>query len=311
MRKSFWIVLAITAMILWAESVECIAGEIHENAGTRSAQFLNIAVGARAVGMGESYVAAADDVYAAYWNPAGLSYVGTSQLGFMHNEWFEDIRYEFLGYAQPIGNLGTLAGSLAFVYMGELEKIDETGRLTDHFRPYDILFALSFGKKLSNSISTGITAKFLREQIDEKDAQAFAVDLGGLYNLSSIGLTLGANIQHVGTKLKFAEESFSLPVNIALGAAYRLMDDALTIVFDANRPTDANSNVGLGAEYKIMNIISLRTGYKYTVGGNNLGNASGLRAGLGVEVKNYELDYAFVFYGDLGQAHRVSLVAKF
>ena len=60
-----------------------------------------------------------------------------------------------------------------------------------------------------------------------------------------------------------------------------------------------------------MNIISLRTGYKYTVGGNNLGNASGLRAGLGVEVKNYELDYAFVFYGDLGQAHRVSLVAKF
>ena len=65
----------------------------------------------------------------------------------------------------------------------------------------------------------GITAKFLREQIDEKDAQAFAVDLGGLYSLSNSGLTLGANIQHVGTKLKFAKESFSLPVNIALGAA--------------------------------------------------------------------------------------------
>ena len=122
MRKSFWIVLAITAVILWAESVECIAGEIHENAGTRSAQFLNIAVGARAVGMGESYVAAADDVYAVYWNPAGLSYVRTSQLGFMHNEWFEDIRYEYLGYAQPNGNIGTLAGSLAFVHMGELER---------------------------------------------------------------------------------------------------------------------------------------------------------------------------------------------
>ncbi len=311
MRKSFWIVLAITAVILWIDGMECAAQEIHENAGTRSAQFLNIAVGARAVAMGESYVAAADDVYAAYWNPAGLSYVGTSQLGFMHNEWFEDIRYEYLGYAQPVGNLGTLAGSLAFVYMGELEKIDETGRLIDHFRPYDTLFALSFGKKLSNSISAGITAKFLREQIDEKDAQAFAVDLGGLYSLSNSGLTLGANIQHIGTKLKFVNDSFSLPVNIALGAAYRSMDDALTIVFDVNRPTDANSNVGLGAEYKIMNTISLRTGYKYTVGGNNLGNSSGLRAGLGVEVKNYELDYAFVFYGDLGQAHRVSLVAKF
>ena len=311
MRKSFWVMLAIMAAILWTESVECIAQEIHENAGTRAAQFLNIAVGARAVGMGESHVAAADDVYAAYWNPAGLSYVDTRQLGFMHNEWFEDIRYEFLGYAQPLGNLGTLAGSVSFVYLGELDKTDETGRVTDYFRPYDILLALSFGKRLSSAISTGVNVKFLREQIDGKEAQAFAVDFGGLYNLSNSGLILGANIQHVGTRLKFVEESFSLPVNVTLGAAYRLMDDALTLVVDVDRPTDANSSMGLGAEYKIMDVTSLRAGYIYNMGGNNLGTASGLRAGLGVEVGDYEFDYAFVFYGDLGQTHRVSLVAKF
>ena len=311
MRKSFWVMLAIMAVILWTESVECMAQEIHENAGTRAAQFLNIAVGARAVGMGESHVAAADDVYAAYWNPAGLSYVEKSQLGFMHNEWFEDIRYEFLGYAQPMGDLGTLAGSVSFVYLGELDKTDETGRVTDHFHPYDILLALSYGKRFSRAISSGVNVKFLREEIDGKDAQAFAVDLGGLYNLPNSGLILGANIQHVGTRLKFVEESFSLPVNFVLGAAYRLMDDALTFVVDVNRPTDANPSMGLGAEYKIMDITSLRAGYRYTVGGNDLGAASGLRAGLGVEVRDYEFDYAFVFYGDLGQAHRVSLVAKF
>ena len=311
MRRSFWAVLAITAVILWTESVECIAQEIHENAGTRGAQFLNIAVGARAVGMGESHVAAADDVYAAYWNPAGLSYVETRQLGFMHNEWFEDIRYEFLGYAQPMGSLGTLAGSVSFVYLGELDKTDETGRVTDYFHPYDILLALSFGKRFGSAISTGINIKFLREQIDGKDAQAFAVDLGGLYNLPNSGLILGANIQHLGTRLKFVEESFSLPVNLVLGAAYRLMDDALTFVVDMNRPTDANSSMGLGAEYRIMDVTSLRAGYRYTVGGNNLGAASGLRAGLGVQIRAYEFDYAFVLYGELGQAHRVSLVAKF
>jgi hypothetical protein len=141
MRISFWIVLA-AVIILWAGSMECIAKEIHEKAGTRGAQLLKIGVGAKAVGMGESYVAAADDVYAAYWNPAGLSHVETSQLGFMHNEWFEGIRYEFLGYVQPIGNIGTLAGSVSYVSMGELDRTDEFGNEKGQFRPYDILLGL-------------------------------------------------------------------------------------------------------------------------------------------------------------------------
>ncbi|MCJ7813427.1 hypothetical protein MUP95_08970, partial [bacterium] len=35
--------------------------------------FLMISPGARAAGMGEAFVALADDATAAYWNPAGLA----------------------------------------------------------------------------------------------------------------------------------------------------------------------------------------------------------------------------------------------
>ena len=312
MRRSFWIVLA-AIVILWAtSSTECVARKIHEDAGTSGAQLLKIGVGAKAVGMGESYVAAADDVYAAYWNPAGLIHVETNQFGFMHNEWFEDIRYEFLGYVQPVGDMAALAASISYVSMGELERTDETGKEIDApFHPYDVLLGLSFGRQLSDDISIGINAKFLREKIDEEKAQAFAVDLGGLYFIPNSGLILGVNVQHLGTKMKFIEESFSLPLNVKFGAAYRLIDGALTIAADANRPVDNYANVGLGAEYKIMGIMNLRAGYRYTVGGNPLGTASGLRAGIGVEITDYKIDYAFVPYGELGQAHRISLVASF
>jgi len=310
MRRLFWIVPA-TFILMWATSVECTAKKINENAGTRGAQLLKIGVGAKAVGMGESHVAAADDVYASYWNPAGLTHVETSQIGFMHNEWFEDIRYEFLGYVQPIGDFGTLAGSVSYVSMGELDKTDVAGNEIGQFHPYDILLGLSFGKRLNNAISVGVNAKFLQEKIDEEKAQAFAVDIGGLYFLSNNRLILGANIQHLGTKMKFIEESFSLPLNLKLGAAYRLIDSALTLTTDANWPADNDLNVGLGAEYKIMGMFNLRAGYRYTVGGNDLGTASGLRAGLGFEIRDYKLDYAFVPYGDLGQAHRISLLASF
>ena len=125
------------------------------------------------------------------------------------------------------------------------------------------------------------------------------------------GLILGVNVQHLGTKMTFIEESFSLPVNVKFGAAYRLIDGALTLAVDANRPVDSYMNIGVGTEYKIMGIMNLRAGYRYTVGGNPLGTASGLRAGIGVEITDYKIDYAFVPYGELGQAHRVSLVASF
>ncbi|RMD93377.1 MAG: hypothetical protein D6813_04180, partial [Calditrichaeota bacterium] len=41
-----------------------------QRAGTAMAQFLKIGVGGRAVGMGESFVAIANDASALYWNPA-------------------------------------------------------------------------------------------------------------------------------------------------------------------------------------------------------------------------------------------------
>jgi len=310
MRKLFLIVL-VTAIVLWSVSMECAASKIHEDAGTKGAQLLKISVGAKAVGMGESYVAAADDVYASYWNPAGLIHVETNQLGFMHNEWFEGIRYEFLGYVHPIGDLGTLAATVSYVSMGDLEKTNELGESEGQFHPYDILVGLSFGKRLNESISLGVNAKFLQEKIDEEKAQAFAADIGALYFIPDSGLILGLNVQHLGTKMTFIEESFSLPLNVKIGAAYRLIDGALTFATDVNQPTDSDLNMGLGVEYKIAGVVNLRAGYRYTAGGNDLGTASGLRAGIGVEVRDYKLDYAFVPYGELGQAHRISLLASF
>jgi hypothetical protein len=310
MQRSIWVMVA-TIVILWGAShVSMAVNEINENAGTKSGQILKMGVGANAVGMGESYVASADDVYATYWNPAGLSKVEKIQIGFMHNEWFEDIRYEYLGYVQPALNLGTIAGSVSYISMGELDKTDDNGIGNGKFRPYDLLLMLSYGTKLNKSISLGLNAKFLQEKIDDQKAQAFAVDLGGMYT-SGNGLVVGLNIQHLGTKMKFIEESFGLPLNFNFGIAYKLIDGALTLAADTNIPSDNNVNVGFGADYRIMGMFDLRVGYRYTVGGNDLGTVSGLRAGVGFGVGSYKLDYAFVPYGDLGQSHRISLVASF
>ena len=49
--------------------------------------FLLIEPGARAIAMGESYVAIADDATASYFNPAALAGQTNKKLNFTHSKW--------------------------------------------------------------------------------------------------------------------------------------------------------------------------------------------------------------------------------
>ncbi len=285
--------------------------DIHENAGTRAMTFLKIGVGAKAIGMGESQVAATDDLYASYWNPAGLARLQKPQLALMHNEWFADINHEFVGVALPLGNIGTIGASASYLSFGELQGRDRDGNETAIFRPYDLAVIFSYARGFGHSFAFGANAKFLREQIADETGTGIAFDLGALYTFPDMPLSLGVNAQHLGPRVTFIEEAFGLPVTIRLGAAYRLWNEALVLTTDVIRPTDNDIAIAVGAGYTIGNILQLRTGYKYQIGGNDLGAISGLTGGFGLTLLRFQVDYALVPFGVLGLTHRFSLVANF
>ena len=285
--------------------------DIHENAGTRAMTFLKIGVGAEAIGMGESHVAATDDLYASYWNPAGLARLQKPQLALMHNEWFAGINHEFVGVALPFGNIGTLGASTSFLSFGELQGRDRDGNETTIFRPYDLAVIFSYARGFGSSIAFGANAKLLREQIAEETGTGIAFDLGGLYTFSDIPLSLGFNAQHLGPRVTFIEEAFGLPVTFRLGAAYKPWNEVLVLTTDIIRPADNDIAVGVGTGYTIGNILQLRTGYRYQIGGNDLGAISGLTGGFGLTLLRFQVDYALVPFGVLGLTHRFSLVANF
>ena len=287
------------------------AADIHENAGTRAMTFLKIGVGAKAIGMGESQVAEANDLYASYWNPAGLAKIHHPQFGLMHNEWFEGINHEFLGFVQPMGEAGVIGGSIIYMSFGEIQGRDANGKETQVFRPYDLALVLSYARRLGSRLALGANAKLVREEIDTVSAQALAYDVGGLYTFSNQPLSLGFNLQHLGTQATFVEDSFSLPFNIKVGGAYKLLEDRLTIVTDVNRPSDNNITGAFGIAIAVSELLHLRTGYKYRVGGNDLGTASGLTGGVGFRIESFQIDYAFVSFGKLGPTHRFSLISNF
>jgi hypothetical protein len=61
--------------ILWMPLLLLLPGLLYGQAkvGTAGAQFLELGVSARAVAMGEAFVAVANDATAVYYNPAGLT----------------------------------------------------------------------------------------------------------------------------------------------------------------------------------------------------------------------------------------------
>lgn len=310
MNRYFTYVL-ILILILTCLPAAADSSDIHENAGTRAMSFLKIGVGAEAMSMGESQVAATDDLYASYWNPAGLAQLQHPQLALMHNEWFAGINHEFVGFALPLKGVGTVGASASYLSFGELQGRDQEGNETTIFRPYDLALILSYARGFGSSLAFGMNAKFLREQIADESGSGIAFDLGGLYNFPETPLSLGFNAQHAGPRVKFIEEAFGLPFTFRLGMAYRLWNESLLLTTDIIRPSDNDIAIGLGAGYTIGNILQLRTGYKYKIGGNDLGAISGLTGGFGLTLLRFQIDYALIPFGVLGLTHRVSLIASF
>jgi hypothetical protein len=91
--------LAVT-LLLCGTSVFAAGTHIAKYAG----EFMAIGVGGRALGLGGAYVALANDVTAAYWNPAALVRINYPEFSLMHDERFGSlVNYDYAGVAFPYG----------------------------------------------------------------------------------------------------------------------------------------------------------------------------------------------------------------
>jgi len=178
-----------------------------------SNEFLNIGVGARALGMSLSQVASVNDVTSGYWNPAGLTGIKSDlQVAAMHSEYFAGIaKYDYVAIGKAIDSVS--AASISFIRFG-VDDIPNTTELIDAggninydrittFSAADYAFILSYGRrgfpgrKLTSNTSQslidatsygqgfrwGVNAKVIYRHVgDFAKAWGFGLDVGAQYD---------------------------------------------------------------------------------------------------------------------------------
>jgi hypothetical protein len=261
---------------------------------------------ARATAMGGSGVAVANDLWAAYYNPAGLPQlekvsIGTSYLRLFNVSFLSNF-FGVVNYPLP-GKYGT--ASVNFQYFGVNYK--------DQNLSGEYTFAFSHGfyllKDIHSSLSFGYSVKGYHWSLGESlewgslgSATTFGLDVGllaSIYTRTFIGVyLLNINTPQIGAYTKH-----DLPQRVVVGLAYQPYDGVTTSI-DFNRTIGRGEmQVWGGAEFRILSRLDLRFGATT--------NPNRFSAGLGLHIAQFILDYALLTHSELGESHQIGLGIEF
>ena len=315
--------------------------------GTAAATFLEIPVGARAVGTGSAFVSLSTDATALYWNSAGIARLDQNEATLAHTNWIAGTRFDFAGLVLTLGSFGNIGFSFTQLGMDDMkvrtvEMPEGTG---EYFSAGDLAIGVSYGRQLSDRFTVGFTAKFIQETIWHESATAFAIDAGTLFHTDLFGgLTIGASLSNFGTTMTLSGrdarqfiridptktgsndqiptdiefDSWDLPLLFQLGVsttAFRSDDFRWTVAADAMHPSDEYESMSVGTEIAFREYLFLRAGFNSLFLPDREG---GLSLGFGLTSDLFttqsiraSFDYAYRDMGRLEGIHVISLGVRF
>lgn len=314
-------------------------------AGTSSAAFLRIPVGARGAALGSAYVSMADDPSAMFWNPGGLARVSKSSLFVDHSPYLPGLNFNYLALAlrsESFGSVGFNITALSTENMirTTMEQPMGTG---ETFDATSLAIGVAYARNLTDRFSIGANVKYIQEAILNSRATGFAIDLGTLYTTPFDGIRLGVSITNFGSSMRIDGEDLNVRVDIApgqtggnQGIVGRLKTDdfdspllmrvgiswdalnsktqRLTLAADGLNPNDNTQSVNVGAELALFKeLLVLRGGF------NDLfleDREKGLTLGAGFNLEvaggwGVTAGYAFQELEHLDSINRFSLAINF
>ncbi|MDQ7054437.1 MAG: PorV/PorQ family protein [candidate division KSB1 bacterium] len=275
-------------------------------------------VGARALGLGGAYIAAALDASVVYWNPGGLDLLTRKSMTLFYSSLPLDGQFNFVSYVHPTVSTGTFGVAVLRVGTDGIPERDELGDFLGQSNFAQIQLLLSYGKQLPYNISIGTTLKIEQQDFQFSHSQVsgrgIGADVGLIYRPEWLpeflqNLSLGFIIQNaIPPIMKIAEAQVRVPRNYKFGIAklFRLSskNDALSFYGDVEKGEQKDLKMHFGVEYAYQGGAMLRLGF----------TERQLVFGAGIAINRLQIDYSYGSYDfspEFPQNHRVSISLTF
>lgn len=276
--------------------------------GSSSAQSFRLSRDARAVGLGDAYVALANGADALDWNPAGMNSVRALQANATHLSYIQGIGVDSLNVALPIYGLGAWGLGVDYLYSSD-DGYDNWGNPTGGFSIFDFSAKVAVSFELPWDMHVGGDYKILRQGYGSQFSMGSGFDLGwqwkGLFKRLDLGVTAG----NLGTPVALGNTFGLLPLTLKGGAALHLGEHLLLSADYDHQTVDFVNKLHTGAELSgDAGPFHLAARGGYTLGPQqDLGGLTGLAVGGGLSLGAWAVDYAWQPLGDLGTTHRITL----
>ena len=312
--------------------------------GTTAAQFLGIPVGARAMAMGDAFVASSEDVSSIYWNPGAFAASGKSEFMFNNTNWLVGTKFRWFGLMLNLDGSNAVAVSLTNLDYGQNDVTtvaapDGTG---EQWTAQDVAIALSYSRRLTDKFSMGGSVKYISQTLYNETASTIAFDLGLLFTTGFHDMRLGMSFSNFGGDMtldgrdllqrididpansgsnknlvgKLKTDPWPIPLFFRVGVAMDVVKNELmsaTVAVDAVRPNDNVEYVNVGGELGWNKMLFVRGGYRSLF---KQDAEDGLTLGAGVRyqfegIATLELNYAYNKFGVFGNLNTIAIVIGF
>jgi len=295
-------------------------------------QFLKLGVGARAVAMGDAFIAISGDPISIFYNPAGCAYAEGLNLAFTQTNWLVDIDHKAGVLTYNTGRYGVIIVDYIAVDYGTMERtiVDAhawEGYISQgEFSAGEYAVGLGYATAITDRFSLGGQVKYAYQDLAESqvwqylhtefestkkiknETEAVAYDFGTFYNAGFKNIRIGMSVQNFANKPLPLTFRFGAAIDLNQVFAPNLQKHVLTLAIDALHPKDYSERMHFGLEYVFDQMFALRGGYKMNYDEESFTGGAGLKTTIkGLQIR---FDYSFTDFGAFGIINRFSLGIK-
>ena len=232
------------------------------NTITTSVPFLLIGPDARAGGMGDGGIATSPDANSMHWNPAQYAFIDQKfGLSISYTPWLRnlvnDINLAYVSYFNRIGDMQTIAFTMRYFTLGEINFTDENGDPKGTFKPNEFAIDGTYARKLSENLSIAVAGRFIYSDLTQGQYVAGVATRAGISVAADIALywekdvewfksmdatfAWGVNISNIGNKISYDPSNTKkdfIPTNLRVGPRLTLFFDEynkITFNIDINK----------------------------------------------------------------------------